>query len=146
MNGYLLWALLIGVAVPLQVGLNTTLGRLIGHPMLSATVSFTVGALSLWLLIVAWHVALPSVSQWVQIPGWYYLGGILGAFFVASTIILAPRLSVATMNGLIVAGQLLMSLVIDHFGWFGFPHHPITLLRVLGVLLILAGVWLVQRF
>jgi transporter family-2 protein len=70
---------------------------------------------------------------------------LLGAAYVALTIVLAPRLGAATMIAAIVAGQMLMSLALDQYGLVGFPLHPITAARVVGALLVIAGVALIQR-
>jgi transporter family-2 protein len=70
----------------------------------------------------------------------------LGALFVTSTIFLAPKLGAVTLLALLVSGQMLASLVLDHFGWLGYPEHLISIPRVLGVLFLLVGVILVQKF
>lgn len=56
-----------------------------------------------------------------------------------------PRLGVASTITLMIAGQLALSLVLDHFGWLGVPRQPLSLTRVAGVALVLAGVLLVRR-
>ena len=79
-------------------------------------------------------------------PGWVWLGGLLGALYVVGVIYLAPRLGAATMIGFIVTGQLLTSLLLDHFGVVGFPLHPVNGWRILGALLLVTGVILIRRF
>ena len=75
-----------------------------------------------------------------------YLGGLLRAFYVCASIVLTPRLGVATTIGLFLAGQVMASIVIDHFGLFGIPVQPASIPRILGALLIIVGVAVVQRF
>ena len=70
---------------------------------------------------------------------------VLGAFYVASSVIVGPRLGAATLLALVVLGQLGTSLLVDHFGWLGFPHHPLTVVRVLGAALLFGGVLLITR-
>jgi transporter family-2 protein len=69
----------------------------------------------------------------------------LGAFYVASSTVVAAELGTASLLGLALAGQLATALVIDHFGWLGMPEHPITWVRAAGVLLLASGVWLITR-
>ena len=79
----------------------------------------------------------------MTVPGWAWLGGVLGAFYVVSTIIAGPRLGAAALLALVVLGQLATSLLVDHFGWLGFPQHPLTPLRLFGALLLFGGVLLI---
>jgi transporter family-2 protein len=84
-------------------------------------------------------------AQLALVPAWAWLGGILGAFYVVSSVIVGPRLGTATLVALVVLGQLGTSLLVDHFGWLGFAQHPITLVRLLGAVFLFAGVVLVAR-
>ena len=138
-----LLALLAGAVLPVQTGVNSSLRATVGHPLWATIVSFSVGACSVALLLLVLRVPVPA-----QFPplGWKWLGGSLGVIFVGLSILLAPRLGAATLVGTIVAGQLTTSLLLDHFGWLGFPQHPISSPRIAGALLLGAGVWLIQRF
>ena len=78
-------------------------------------------------------------------PSWAWFGGMVGAFYVATTVIVGPRLGSATLLALVVLGQLSASLVIDHFGWIGFPEHPISTVRILGAIMLFGGVLLIVR-
>ncbi len=140
----LLAALLLGVALSIQVGVNAELRTGLGHPVLAATVSFLIGTLGLLLVTVAIRPALPGAAQLVRVPWWQWTGGLLGALYVISAIVLAPKLGAAAMLAAIVAGQMAASLLLDHFGLLGFPVQPVSPLRVFAVLLILAGVLLLQ--
>jgi bacterial/archaeal transporter family-2 protein len=77
-------------------------------------------------------------------PWWVWTGGLLGAFYVLGSIVTAPKLGAATLVALILAGQAIASLAVDHFGWVGFEEQPITALRIVGVLLLAGGVALVR--
>jgi len=137
-------AILTGVALPVQAGVNSQLRGALGHPALAATVSFFVGTVALATYVVAARLAVPSgaISRTLW---WHWSGGLIGAFFIACAIILAPRLGAATLVGAVVAGQMLASLVLDHYGLVGYPQHPLNLWRMAGVALVLAGVFLIQR-
>ncbi len=89
---------------------------------------------------------LPSVSKLGGAPWWVWIGGIIGAFYVAVSVIAAPRLGAAALIGAIVAGQLGAALLIDQFGWVGFPVQHVSLGRIAGVACLFAGVLLVRIF
>lgn len=137
-----LLALLAGVVVPIQVGLNAALRTSLASPLWAALLSFAVGTLTLGV------ICLP-LRPWPQFatlpPLWQWLGGVLGALYVTLAIVLAPRLGATSLMALVIAGQLGASLVLDHFGWLTFPQHPATPVRLLGVVLLSAGVMLILR-
>ena len=70
----------------------------------------------------------------------------MGAFFVTMTIVAVPRLGAMSVMALLIAGQMAMSLVLDHFGWLGIPAQPVSLWRILGAVLLFAGVVLIRKF
>lgn len=140
----LLAAVLLGVVLPIQVGVNAQLRAGIGSPMVAATVSFAVGTLGLLAVTAALRPALPASAAVARLPWWTWTGGLLGGLYIASTILLAPKLGAAALLAAIVAGQMLASLVLDHYGLLGFPVVPVTPLRILAVALIIGGVLLLQ--
>ena len=138
-------AVLAGVLLPLQAGLNTELGRAVNSPVYAAFLSFIVGSLGLLAYcLIARDVQLADICGGVQLPWVYWTGGLMGAFYVAAIIILTPKLGVALTFGLTVAGQMVFSVVVDHYGWLGVPVHPINWVRTIGVLLIVGGVVLIR--
>lgn len=139
---YLL-AFAAGVVLIVQVGVNTTLRSALGEPVVAALISFLVGSVALVGFLLLSRTSWPARAQWVEIPWWAWFGGILGAFYVVSTIVVGPRLGAAALLALIVLGQLVTSLLVDHFGWLGFPQHPVTALRLLGALLLFGGMLLI---
>jgi bacterial/archaeal transporter family-2 protein len=143
---YILFALIAGSALPVQIGVNTSLRNWLGNPILASFASFVVGSICLLIYVLVLRVPWPGIALLGRIPLWTWLGGALGAFYVAATVILAPRLGAATMVSLFVAGQLLTSLLLDHFGLIGYAQHSINLYRVFGALLLVAGALLILRF
>ncbi|MFK4763332.1 DMT family transporter [Desulfobaculum sp. SPO524] len=135
-----------GVAMAVQLGVNVRLGSWTKDAVLAAFVSFFVGTLALAAYAFATRIPLPSLSDAGKLPLWYWSGGVLGAFVVASAVIVGPRIGSATMFTLMVAGQVSMSLILDHFGLFGLPQHSISPLRVAGVVLVVLGVVLIRKF
>ena len=140
--GYLLFALLAGAMLPIQFGINAQLATWVGGSVRAALVSFVVGALGLLVAVLIAARGWPERAG--DAPWWVWAGGLLGAFYVLGSVVTAPKLGAATLVALILAGQAIASLLVDHFGWVGFEEHPITPLRVIGVLLLAGGVALVR--
>lgn len=140
---YIFMGLLAGAVMPAQAGINYKLRTFLGDPVLAAFVSFVVGTLALATLALVQRTPLPAWQDVARAPWWVWVGGFMGAYVVGSSVVLAPRLGATAMLALIVAGQMLASVVIDHYGWFGYRVDPVNLRRVLGTLLLVAGAWLV---
>ena len=143
---YILLALAIaaGAFMPIQAGVNTKLAGVVGGAISSAFVSFLVGTAALGLVLAATGQGIPFTAAYKSSPWWYWLGGTLGAFFVTATVILAPRIGGGAMIALTLAGQVAASMALDHFGLLGFPHIPFDLKRLIGSVLLLAGVYLIR--
>jgi transporter family-2 protein len=139
-------ALVAGMAAPTQFAINSQLRQVVGGPVVAAAVSFLVGTVILFAAAAVVSRSVPELGPIMSAPPWMYLGGLLGAFYVCASIVLTPRLGVATTIGLFLAGQVMASMMIDHFGLFGVPVQPASIPRILGALLIIIGVAVVQRF
>jgi len=146
MNLLILLALTAGAALPIQASLNGRLGKELGNPMLAALGSFVAGCLVLLLYLLATRTSFPAPALLSRIPPYLWIGGVLGGLYVTLAIILTPRLGVATTMGLVVAGQIGVSILLDHFGLLGLDKHPVSLGRLAGAVLLAAGVILVKRF
>jgi transporter family-2 protein len=141
---YLLLALSAGMFMPIQAGINTRLSGLVDGPIAAAFVSFLVGTLVLGVILAAMGQGVPFSSALPAAPWWYWIGGAMGAFFVTATVILAPRIGGGAMIALTLAGQVAASMALDHFGLLGFPHIPFDGKRLVGSVLLLAGVYLIR--
>jgi transporter family-2 protein len=137
-------AFMVGVMLPVQAGLNAQLRTGLGHPLLAALASFAVGTLALVVVSLAARARF-SGAPLSAIPWYQWTGGLFGALYIAAAVVLAPRLGAATLVAAIVAGQMVASLVIDARGWVGFAQQPLTLSRLCGGLLVIAGVLLINR-
>ena len=143
---FIILAVAAGMMMPTQAAINNKLAGTVGSPILAAFISFFVGTIALFIYAVAAGIPLGNLffSKEASIVSW--TGGILGAFFVAATVTLVPRLGVALTFSLIIAGQMLITLVIDHFGLLGVPVKEVNVFRLLGVTLITFGVILIRKF
>jgi transporter family-2 protein len=141
---FLFLAVAAGSCLPTQAGINAQLCLLTRSPVLAAAVSFAVGTLGLILYTAILRVPLPAIIGLGGHPWWIWSGGLWGAFFVAATIVLAPKLGAASMVALIVFGQMLTSVVLDHYGLIGYTVQPINIYRLLGLGLIIGGVVLIR--
>ena len=136
-------AFLIGVMLPVQAGVNAQLRTGLGHPLLAAFASFAVGTAALGLVALLSRARPAGALS--DIPWYQWTGGLLGAMYIAAAVVLAPRLGAATLIAAIVAGQMVTSLVLDTRGWAGFAQQPLTVSRLCGGLLVIAGVLLINR-
>ena len=139
-------ALGIGARLAGQVGVNASLGKHLGQPVLAALASFSIGTLALFIYTLVLRLPWPAPSSVTGFPWWVWLGGLMGAVYVTASVILAPRLGVAVFTALVVAGQLVAALVMDHYGWLGMEVLPVTPGRLVGALLLAAGVVLMKVY
>ncbi len=133
-----------GMFTALQAPTNAMLARPFNSPVNAAFVSFAVGTAVLLLAVLALRVR-PDWAGVQALPWYAWLGGAYGAVFVVAAAFSAPRLGVASTITLMIAGQLLAGVLVDHFGGFGIAARPVNLVRLLGVGLVFAGVVLVRR-
>ena len=134
-----------GFGLAAQIGMNSQLRKILHNANQAALISFLVGTVALIGLLLALRTELPSREALASVPVWAWFGGLMGAFYVAVSTVVASDLGAASLLGLALLGQLATALIIDHYGWLGLPVHPMTLTRVAGVLLLGAGVWLITR-
>lgn len=139
-------AILAGALVPFQTGSNATLGHSLGHPLWASLASLLVSILVLLPLILALRIPAPALGQLALLPAWTWLGGVAGIFFISTALWLAPKTGVTNFIACVIAGQMLASLLIDHFGLINMPVKATNIGRIGGVLLLLAGMLMVQWF
>ncbi|HUR98999.1 MAG TPA: DMT family transporter [Pyrinomonadaceae bacterium] len=143
---YLLLALAAGAMMPTQAATNNKMAVVVGSPILSAFISFFIGTVALFAYVMISGIPLSSIASATQAPAVAWIGGLLGAFFVTATVTLVPRLGVAMTFSLVIAGQMIVTLLIDHFGLLGVPVKEVSLARIAGIVLIASGVVLIRKF
>jgi transporter family-2 protein len=139
-----LLVLFAGGMLALQAPTNAILGRAGGSPVLAALISFAVGTLA---LLTVWLLSgnQPREDAFAGLPAHAWLGGLYGALYVAVAAYAAPRIGLASLITIGIAGQIAMALLLDHFGALGLPRDPISIGRIAGALLVIGGVILVRR-
>lgn len=138
-------AMSAGGLVALQGVVNSQLGKVLSHPLQAALLSFAVGWLGLFLATLMFGTGLPSLVQLATLPSRLWLGGLLGAAFITATILLIPKIGVANMLVAAVAGQVVVALVLDHYGVLGALQQSITLTRALGTILVITGLVIINQ-
>lgn len=137
-------AVIVGALLPLQALVNARLGQSTHGALFASLASFCVGSIA---LLCCWLVLRPvaiDIGTLARVPWWAWSGGLIGALFVVAATVLVPRLGAASLICVVVFGQMLGSLLLDHFGVLH-PRQPIDPLRVGGVLLVAIGALLVVR-
>jgi len=136
---FLVLAFVAGAATSLQIPVNTELRRQLSHPMQATFVSFAVGMLISLAYCLFSGSSVPSLAVLSRAPWWVWCGGVLGTLYVWSSVVLSPKIGLAAMLSMVIAGQMLMSLAIDHFGHLNAAVYPATPQRVVGAVLVIAG-------
>jgi bacterial/archaeal transporter family-2 protein len=143
---YLLLALAAGAMMPTQAATNNKMAVIVGSPIMSAFISFFIGTIALFVYLMISGVPLSSIAAAKEAPAIAWTGGLLGAFFVTAAVTLVPRLGVAMTFSLVIAGQMIVTLIIDHFGLLGVPVKEVSIARIAGIVLIAGGVVLIRKF
>lgn len=144
----LIWILLVfiaGAILPVQGGVSVRLGKAIENPIAASMLSFVVGMVSLILYILVTQQTV-SWSGLKTAPWYAWLGGLFGAFYVTITILAFPRLGPGLTFGLVVAGQMIVSLILEHNNILVAQQNPISAMKVLGIVLIIAGVVIIRKY
>lgn len=138
-------AILAGCIIAIQPGINSLLAKRLEHPIQASLISFSCGLVVLVVACFGLGQRLPRPSMLASAPVWVWIGGgTVGAIFVTTSLIAAPRLGAAYWVSLIVAGQMFASLLLDEFGWLGFARRSVGWEGWLGAGLIVAGVAMVS--
>ncbi len=145
-NWLILIAIAVGAFVPLQASMNTLLSSYMKTPIIATFVNFFVGLIAAFLiLMVFFREGMPTFNELFKVPWYAFFGGVLGVMFVTTVVVLTPRIGITNMLAGAMVGQLIMSLVFDHYGWLGIPQQPVSWTRVLGAVFLIMGIWLTQK-
>ena len=142
---FLIIALFTGALIPIQAATNAAFSKSIGNPVMTGLMVFLVGLVGMIIYILLSRTSFPNKQQLFSAPAYSYLGGIIVATYVVMITVLVPRIGVGAAIGFIVTGQILCAVAIDHFGLFHVAVRSISLTRTAGIVLMIAGVYLVMR-
>lgn len=144
----ILWILLgivSGACIAVQAPINAQLGRDLGLPFAAAFISFAAGAVVLGIVTFSVSAATGTAIHWAQPAWWLFIaGGVLGTVYVTSAVVLTPQIGAAAVMGLAVTGQLIAGLAVDQFGFLGAPQHDISVGRIAGAVLLVAGALMIR--
>lgn len=144
----LLWivlAFIAGALLPVQAGVNAKLGKAAESPMHAVFISFLVGALGVFVYLLLTKQSI-SMSGLKAAPAYAWVGGLLGAFYVAVVMLAFPRLGPGLTFAFIVTGQMLFTVVLEHFNILVANPHPINVPRLVGLLLVIVGAIIIRKF
>jgi len=142
---FVILALLAGATMPIQAGVNLRLKQALGDPVFAALISFAVGtaALAVYAFLMR---PTPTAAMASTAPWWAWTGGLYGAFFVSVIVVLAAQLGATTTMAWLLAGQFMVAIFLDHFGLISFEVHTLSWQRVFGVVMVILGANLVNRY
>ena len=141
---FVIVAILIGMLMPIQSAINAVLTFELKRPFLAAMLSLSLGAFLMAMLALS-QGELRDFGRLKNISPHLYLGGIMGALFVSSSLYFIPRMGATTMITCFVTGQMMGSLLLDHFGLFGLVVRPLNIEKLIGITFLLVGILLVMR-
>jgi len=142
---YYILPFMAGAAMAVQSGINAQLRAATNHPILAAFVSFFTGTVVLAAMLFFSKQALPGLADYSNISWYKFTGGLLGVFIVITALVSVQQIGAANMFVLLIAGQLITAVIMDHLGVLGLKQQPISLQKMLGIMLLIAGVYLVNR-
>ena len=144
--GYALLAMAVGSLLPIQTAANAQLAKMVGGPIAATMVSFTISWFALLALDAALFRQCPSFAGIAAAPiPLLLIAGVVGVIFFSVNVFIAPKIGAAALSCLLIAGQLGAALIIDRLGLFAFAVRELSLGRVVGVTLVLAGATLASR-
>ena len=142
---FLALALITGALIPIQAATNAAFSKSIGNPLITGIMVFIIGLVGMVLFTLLSRTPFPMRQQLTSAPLYSYLGGLIVATYVVMITILVPRIGVGAAIGLIVTGQIICAVIIDHFGLFNVAVRTISITRLAGIFLMIAGIYLVMK-
>lgn len=139
--------ILAGIANAIQPGQNATLSKSLSLPVTAGLITLLVITVALLLGGLAiGKLEIPTGQQLATMPWWAWFGGLFSVLLILAQLYASPAIGAASFLGIIVTVGVAVSILLDNYGWVGFPVHPVSLWRTLGAVLMIAGVALVALF
>lgn len=148
MTNKVIWivlAFLSGAFLPIQAGMNAKLGKAAANPVYASMLSFVVGIVGIivYIILTRQTVSWPGIKE---APAYAWIGGLLGAFYVTVIILAFPKLGPGLTFGLVVAGQMIVSVFLEHKNILVEQQNPISYMKILGIILVIAGVVIIRKY
>jgi transporter family-2 protein len=133
---------LVGGLLGTQPSINGSLGKSVAFPLQASLISFASGTVILLLLnlIVGGGVPLEFVEAPSRLPWWTWMGGALGVVYVSTSLLLVPRIGSLPWFAAAMTGQIMIAILLDHYGLLGNPKAPVSALRLIGTLFLILGI------
>lgn len=141
-----IWIIIIGLLGGVAVGIQSPIAGAMGQKIGGIAGSFVVhlsGAIVSGVLL--FFIGGQKIRDWHILPWYMLIAGVFGVFLYQTISITLPRLGSTLMVTLVIMGQLIMGVIIDHYGWLGVQQHPISFTRLAGVLVLLVGGYLISK-
>ncbi|QQL51264.1 DMT family transporter [Mucilaginibacter ginkgonis] len=147
-NSFWLFAIIVlaGIIEACGPPMNASLFKHLQNPWIAGLVCFLPVLVILLIIFLFSGSPLPSFTLLQRIPWWAYLGGIACCIAIVLTFVYVDKVGVGTFAGLIITSNLIMSVVIDKYGWFGTEIHPLSIPRLIGACLMIAGIFLISKY
>jgi bacterial/archaeal transporter family-2 protein len=143
---YVLLTLLVGFCFPVMAASNSTLAKSLGNPLVGTMIVFQMAVFLLLIITMLTRSPVPSLRDCLQVDWKVWLGGCIVVLNLLIFSTVPRRIGIANMVVLFTAGQLLSSVLAENFGLLRFPVHAINWQRVVGLVLLIAGVVLIKKF
>ena len=141
---YAVFMLVVGLGIPVFAALNGDLGAKLQNPVLAAIIALSVGIVAC-IGVMLLSRRMPSLVTETPIPVYSYLGGLFVVFYVLGITWIAPKFGVGNAVAFVLLGQIVSMAIIDHFSLLGATYHPISVQRLIGLVLMAIGVFLSVR-
>jgi transporter family-2 protein len=141
---FMLLGLMAGASIPIHAGINSRLATFTGSPVSAVAIAFFVGAITCIIFSLITRTPFPKPGAFTGAPWWIWIGGSCVVFTIMSITTLAPKLGAVLMITLMIAGQMIASTIIDHYGFLGYPVHPINIYKIAGIIIVAVGVGFIK--
>ncbi len=139
-----LLALGMGAAISIYLPMISQSARILGAPVLGNVPFFAIAFLSSVVLVFVTGHKLPTMAKLAEVPAWLFIAGVVSALMIFGSSYLVPRIGTGALFVLLVACQIIIGAVINHYGLLGVPEQSISTVKLSGTVLVLAGAVLVS--
>ena len=137
---------MVGTCLPLMSAANGHLGKTLGSPVTATLVAFIIASVTSLAVLLSTKTALPTSIQIANTHWWMWIGGLIVTMNILTFTFIPGKIGIGNTIIFFVAGQLVASMIIEHFGLLNVARHSINLPRLAGVVMLLSGVYLMKKF